>query len=43
MSTELYLRNLYIMKKLEESDEIDDVYILHVKRYAIRNCSGLER
>jgi hypothetical protein len=31
-------------KKLEENDGAnDDVYILHVKRYAIRTCSGLER
>jgi hypothetical protein len=32
------------MKKLEESDMMDDdVYILHVKRYAIRTCSVLVR
>jgi hypothetical protein len=31
------------MKQLEESDDIDDVYIMHVKRYAIRTCSGLGR
>jgi hypothetical protein len=31
-------------KKLEENDGAnDDVYILYVKRYAIRTCSGLER
>jgi hypothetical protein len=30
-------------KKIEESDEIDDVYILRVKKYAIRTCSGLGR
>jgi hypothetical protein len=31
-------------KKIEKSDEADDdVYILHVKRYAIKTCSGLER
>jgi hypothetical protein len=31
-------------KKVEESDEIDnDMYILQVKRYAIKNCSGLGR
>jgi hypothetical protein len=30
------------MKKLEESDETDDdVYILHVKRYAIRTYNVL--
>jgi hypothetical protein len=30
-------------KKLDESDEAnDDVYILHVKRYVIRDCGGLE-
>jgi hypothetical protein len=30
-------------KKLEESDVADnDVYILHVKRYAIKTCSGLK-
>jgi hypothetical protein len=29
-------------KKLEESDGADnDLYILHVKRYAIRTCSEL--
>jgi hypothetical protein len=32
------------MKKLEECVEADnDVYILHVKKYIIRTCSGLER
>jgi hypothetical protein len=32
------------MKKIEESDEVDDdLYILHVKRYAIKICSGLGR
>jgi hypothetical protein len=32
------------MKKIEESDEVDDdLYILHVKRYAIKICSGLAR
>jgi hypothetical protein len=32
------------MKKLEKNDEADDdVYILHVKKYAIRTCSGLGR
>jgi hypothetical protein len=30
-------------KKLEESDEINDVYILYVKRYAISTYSGLKR
>jgi hypothetical protein len=31
-------------KKIEESDGADDdVYILYVKRYAIRNCIGLGR
>jgi hypothetical protein len=31
-------------KKIEEYDEIDDeVYILHVKRYVIKTCNGLER
>jgi hypothetical protein len=31
-------------KKLEECDRVDDdVYILHVKRYAIRTCSGFGR
>jgi hypothetical protein len=29
------------MKKLEKNDRVDDVYIIHVKRYAIRTCSGL--
>jgi hypothetical protein len=32
------------VKKLEEGDGVGgDVYILHVKRYAIRTCSGFER
>jgi hypothetical protein len=32
------------MKKLEENDGADDdMYILHVKRYAIRTYSGLGR
>jgi hypothetical protein len=32
------------MKKLEKSDVVDnDVYILHIKRYAIRTYSGLEK
>jgi hypothetical protein len=32
------------VKKLEKRDRADDdVYILHVKRYAIRTCSELER
>jgi hypothetical protein len=31
------------MKKLEKNDEIDDdMYIMHVNRYIIRTCSGLE-
>jgi hypothetical protein len=31
-------------EKLEKSDGADDdVYILHVKRYTIRICSGLGR
>jgi hypothetical protein len=31
-------------EKIEKSDETDDdMYILYVKRYAIRICSGLER
>jgi hypothetical protein len=31
-------------KKFRKNDEVDDdVYILHVKRYAIMTCSGLER
>jgi hypothetical protein len=47
-----YMSNYYLCdfleiidnKKLEENDGAnDDVYILHVKRYAIRTCSGLER
>jgi hypothetical protein len=32
------------IEKIEESDgadDYDDVYIMHVKRYAIRTCSGL--
>jgi hypothetical protein len=32
------------MKKLEENDgAYDDVYIMYVKRYAIRTYSGLGR
>jgi hypothetical protein len=47
-----YMSNYYLCdfleiidnKKIEESDEADDdVYILYVKRYAIRNCIGLGR
>jgi hypothetical protein len=31
-------------KKLEKNNEVDnDVYMLHVKRYGIRNYSGLIR
>jgi hypothetical protein len=31
-------------KKIEKNDETDnDMYILHVNRYAIRTCSGLGR
>jgi hypothetical protein len=31
-------------KKLKESDRLDDdVCILHVKRYVIKICSGLEK
>jgi hypothetical protein len=38
-----FFRN-YRLKKLEESDGVDDdMYILHVKRYAIGTCSGLGR
>jgi hypothetical protein len=42
-----YLYNFFVEiidnKKLEKSDGADDVYILHVKRYAISNCSELRR
>jgi hypothetical protein len=39
-----FLKKLYIMKKLEKNNEPDDdVYIMHVKRYAIRIYSGLGR
>jgi hypothetical protein len=46
-----YISNYYLCeffieiidKKIEESNEIDNVYILHVKKYAIRTCSGLGR
>jgi hypothetical protein len=47
-----YMSNYYLFDffkkiidniKIEESDEPDDnVYILHVKRYTIKNYSGLE-
>jgi hypothetical protein len=31
-------------KKIEENDKInDDGYILHIKKYVIRNYSGIER
>jgi hypothetical protein len=30
-------------KKLEKGDRVDDVYILYVKKYAIKNCNRLER
>jgi hypothetical protein len=42
-----YLRNFFIEVieiKIKKSDETnDDVYILPVKRYAIKVCSGLVR
>jgi hypothetical protein len=35
---------IIVNKKIKENDgPDDDVYILHVKRYAIRICSELER
>jgi hypothetical protein len=39
-----FLYKLYIIKKLEKSDQMDDnVYILYIKIYAIRIYSGLVR
>jgi hypothetical protein len=39
-----FFRNYRQGQKIEENNGVDDdVYILHVKRYAIRTCSGLER
>jgi hypothetical protein len=43
-----YLCNFFIEiidnKKLKSSDGADDnMYIMHIKRYAIRTCSRLER
>jgi hypothetical protein len=46
-----YMSNYYLYnfleiidnKKLEQSDEINDkVYIMHIKRYAMRTCNRLE-
>jgi hypothetical protein len=46
--TNYYLCQLFVgiidNKKLEKNDGVDDdVYILHVKRYTIKTCSGLGR
>jgi hypothetical protein len=46
--TNYYLCQLFVgirdNKKLEKNDGADDdVYILHVKRYTIKTCSGLGR
>jgi hypothetical protein len=52
MMCTLYISNYYLCKlfikiidnkKIEKNDELnDDRYIIHVKRYAISTCSGLE-